>query len=154
MTSTGTILRSTTELEALNPGAVLADHEGDHMVRVPRGWRYKDATVSTATWPSDDVLHLCGPVTLVQHSPMDAMLADPKGKQLVQDIHDRKAVHMQITRAHQLDALPEGTVIRDGDGDMAAKLEDGRWRYAKLHVTLDSDSVARTFAPLQVVVQP
>lgn len=153
MTCIGTILRSVEALDALNPGAVLADHEGDDMVRVPNGWRYVEAAISTATWPSADVLGLCGPVTLVQHSPMDAMLADPEGQQLVQDIHDRKA-HMQITRPEQLDALPVGTVVRDRDNDLARNLGDGWWDYARLGATLEARDIVRSFAPLQVVVQP
>lgn len=153
MTCIGTILRSVDQLEALNPGAVLAAHDGDQLVRVPNGWRYVDTTVARGLWPSADVLELCGPVTLVQHSPMDAMLADPKGKQLVQAIHDRQ-VHKQITRPDQLDALPVDTVLRDRDGDLVRSQGGGWWRYDKLHVVLNTSVIARTFAPLQVVVQP
>lgn len=151
MTCPGTIVRSVAELEALNPGAVLVDADGDNVVRTPDGWRYTPG--GKTTWESAVLLSVCGPLTLEQPSPMDAMLADPVGQQLVQDIHDRQ-VHKQITRPEQLDALPVGTVVRDRDGDKACKLEDGWWDYTKLAATLEARDIARTFAPLQVVVQP
>lgn len=148
MTCLGTRMRSVEELEALNPGAVLTDPDGDKLVRTPEGWWYTPN--GKATWESAVLLEVCSPLTLTEHSPMDAMLADPKGRQLVQDIHDRKLG--LVTRHSQMEQLPVGTECLDVDGDRVRKDADGCWRYPELNVHhLAAATILRTYGPLQVV---
>lgn len=92
MTNQGTLMHTEEELDALLPGAVVADKEGDELLRVPGGWRYRSgvwASPSAPLWLTRTVL-AWGSVVLVDPGPMEAHLADPDGQRLVQAILDRK----------------------------------------------------------------
>lgn len=88
----GACLRTEEELDALLPGAVVADKDGDELLRVPRGWRYRTGVwvgPDAPVWETRSVL-AWGPVVLLDPGPMEAHLADPIGQGLVQAILDRK----------------------------------------------------------------
>lgn len=84
----GALMRTEEELDALLPGAVVADGDGDALLRVPGGWRYQDG--GTLVMESHSIMRW-GPVVLLDPGPLDAHLADPLGQDLVQAILDRKA---------------------------------------------------------------
>lgn len=82
----GACLYTEEEMDALLPGAVVADADGGELLRVPNGWRYPDGAWRFTT---RSVLAR-GPVVLLDPGPMEAHLADPIGQGLVQAILDRK----------------------------------------------------------------
>ncbi len=58
-----------------------------------------------------------------------------------------------ITTAAELDALPVGSVVRDGSGDEGHRCADGRWCYPETAL-LDAEHVAKHRAPLTVLFRP
>lgn len=54
-----------------------------------------------------------------------------------------------ITTASELDALPEGTTVLDGDHDIMTKGADGQW-----HLRAENDESAPCHLPAMVLVRP
>lgn len=55
----------------------------------------------------------------------------------------------EITTAAELDALPEGTTVLDGDHDIMTKGADGQW-----HLRAENDESAPCHLPAMVLVRP
>lgn len=55
----------------------------------------------------------------------------------------------EITTATELDALPEGTTVLDGDHDIMTKGADGQW-----HLRAENDESAPCHLPAMVLVRP